>query len=469
MNIQRPPIVTVLGHVDHGKTTLLDSIRKSHIADREAGGITQSIGASTIETLDGKITFIDTPGHAIFSDMRARGAQIADLAILVVAADDGPMPQTREALKYIKESNTDFLVAFTKMDLPNANFERAQSQMEELGVLFEARGGNTPFVKIAAKKGEGISELLELIILTSQLKEIVADPDGDLDAIVIETNKDKRGATASAIVRNGTLKVGNTIYINEKAERVRGLFDEQNNSINVAGPGMPVLIIGFSDLPSVGDVISSTKIEAKKENIINSQNNVYIKDKIGDKLPIILKAKTQGSLEAISKAISEKDVIIMHSSVGDVTENDVFLAKSSNSRIFVFEAQVSGGVKRLADTEGIQIKAYKIVYELLNDLEEIIKKGQDLVLGKAEILAGFPFDGRLVAGVKIKEGVISKKDKLTLMRGEKIIGEVKILSIRKQKDEVDQVSQGEECGILFSPQLEFLVGDMLLSVKHGAS
>jgi len=469
MNIQRPPIVTVLGHVDHGKTTLLDSLRKSNVASREAGGITQSIGASTIETKDGKITFIDTPGHAIFSDMRSRGAQIADLAILVVASDDGPMPQTREALNYIRESNTDFLVAFTKMDLPNANFEKAQSQMEELGVMFEGRGGNTPFVKVAAKKGEGLDELLELIILTAQLKDIQADPDGDLDAIIVETNKDKRGATASAIVRNGTLKVGNTIFVNETEERIRGLFDESNTSINVATPGMPVLIIGFSSLPSVGDVLSSTQKIAKKVVNETNTNNLYVKDKIGDKLPIILKAKTQGSLEAILKTISKDDVIVMHSSVGDVTENDVFLAKSSNSIIFVFESGVSGAVKRLADTEDIKIKSYKIVYELLNELDELVKKGQDVLIGSAEILAKFPFDGKQVAGVKIKEGIINKKDKLALMRGEKKIGEVRISTIRKQKDEVESVSQGEECGILFNPQLEFIVGDMLLSVKHGSS
>lgn len=458
----RSPIVCILGHVDHGKTTLLDSIRKTNVASKEAGGITQSIGASQITLKDGKkITFIDTPGHAAFTKMRGRGARVADIAVLVVAAEDGIKPQTSEAIEIIKDAGIPMIVAITKTDLPSADIEGVRGQLENVGIYFEGRGGEIPLIPVSAKKGEGIEDLLATITLLSEVTEISGDSQGALEAVIIETQKDKRGLLVSAVVREGSLKIGDTIFAEDIQIKIKGLFDENGKGVKSVIPGEPVQILGFEQTPPVGAVIKSQKESRTSEGIRKAEISYRLKK---DEYPLILKAKNQGSLEAIMANLPEK-VIVVESGVGDVNESDVLLAKSSNvPRIFTFESKVSPQVIRLSETEGVKVEQFSIIYELFQRLEEILKSGQVEIKGTAEVLASFPFDGKKVAGCKVLSGKILKSEKIIIKRGEKELGKAKIISMKKQKNEVNEVGQGEEFGILTEPQLDFAVGDMVVSV-----
>lgn len=461
MKTKRQPIVTVLGHVDHGKTTLLDALRKTSVAKGEAGGITQSIGASVVTTKSNqRITFIDTPGHAIFSNMRSRGIKVADIALLIIDGSDGVKPQTKEAIALINESKIPFIVVVTKIDLPSASVDVALSELEKEGVYFEGRGGQTPFIGISAKKGEKLEELIDLISLLADVNEITGDESQSLEAYVIETNKDKGGSTASVVVKNGTLKVGANIY-NEKASgRVKGLFDWQNKSVKEILPGEPAKILGFENLPEVGTLVSDSEIAKSQESVSEKQKI----DKT--KIPLYVKADNAGSLEALLASIPDGFVVI-DSGVGDVTESDVLNAKSNRATIFVFESRIPGSVKKLSEMEKVRIERYDIIYELLQRLDQILKEGLVEIVGKAEIIASFPFDGRRVAGCKAVMGRIDKNSDLRLYRGEQELGKVKILSIKKQKQEVVGVSQGEEFGIFFAPQLDFKEGDAIVAVSNG--
>lgn len=464
-NSLRPPIVVILGHVDHGKTTLLDFLRKSKVQEKEAGGITQSIGASVVKTKEGKkITFIDTPGHAAFSNMRSRGAKIADIAVLIVAANDGVKPQTKEALEYILQNNIPFIVASNKMDLPNVKVETVYSSLEAESVSFEGRGGDTPLIPISAKTGDGVDDLLETISLMAELYEIKGDAKANLEAVVIETRKEKSGPSASVVVRNGTLKVGDEIVTENTDSRVRAIFDYNGQSIKDVGPGEACKIIGFSELPHIG---SSVWKKSEKESLPVKNEEKQIQPKMADdQLPVIIKADNAGSLEAILANLPE-EVFVISKGVGNVTETDVFMAKSAHKKpyIFVFESDVSQSIKKMAETEGIEIRKYDVIYKLFEDIEKIIKQGQTKILGMAEILDVFPYNKRKVAGCKIVSGQISKDYPVILLQGEKEVGEAKILSIRKRKDEIETAKQGEECGILFTPQFDFEEGDVLLSIR----
>jgi translation initiation factor IF-2 len=458
ITMERAPIVTILGHVDHGKTTLLDTIRKTSVAAKEAGGITQNIGASQVVTKDGKhITFIDTPGHAAFSKMRSRGAKVADIVILVVAADDGVAPQTKEAISHIKEANIPFIVAVTKVDLATANVEATLGQLEKEGIYFEKRGGDTPWVGVSAKTKIGLDELLATISLLAEVNEIKADPNGELEAVVIETTKDRRGPVANVVIRNGTLKVGDTVYTESGSAKIRSLISDKGQVKEVL-PGEPAQILGFEILPEVGSKIASFEFEKKDEK----KNGII---EVGEhQIGILIKAQNAGSLEAVLANIPP-EVVVVSSGVGDIYESDVLSAKSNGAvRIFAFDSKVASQVKKLAEAEGIEIQSFKIIYELLQTLEEIIKKGKTVINGKAEVVASFPFNNKKIAGCKLLSGVIGKGDKLILMRGEKELGKVRIISLRKQKTEMTQAKQGEEFGILFEPQLDFAVGDVLVSV-----
>jgi len=459
----RPPIVTVLGHVDHGKTTLLDAIRKSNVASKEAGGITQAIGASTVTTKEGKtITFIDTPGHAAFSKMRSRGAKVADLALLVVAADDGVKPQTIEALQLIKAANIPFIVVASKVDLPSASVETLYGQLEKEQVLFEGRGGATPLVQVSAKNGTGIEEILEMISLVADLEEIKADPKAILEAVVIETTKNTRGLLASAVVRNGTLKVGQEVYCEGLRAKMRGLFDDKGQNVKEIICGFPAQILGFEKLPSVGAVISSS--EASMALQVEGKKKLQIKIEEGQ-LPVIVKAKNAGSLEAVLAGLP-KDVVVLDSGVGDVFESDVLLAKSSGAKyILAFESKAPTSVIKLAEAEGVKIEAFQIIYELFQKVEEILKGGQIEILGKAEIVASFPFNNKKVAGCKVTLGRINKTDTLIVQRGDKELGRVKIVSLKKQKQDIAEAKIGEEFGVIFAPQLDFAEGDVIVSVR----
>jgi translation initiation factor IF-2 len=459
----RPPIVVVLGHVDHGKTTLLDTIRKTSVATGEAGGITQAIGASVIETKEGKkITFIDTPGHAAFTDMRGRGAKVADIALLVVAMDDGVKPQTMEALQIIRSAKIPFVVVGTKSDVQGVSPEKLLGELEKEQVFFEGRGGDTPFVSVSSKMNQGIDNLLEMISLLADVAELKGDL-GDLEAVVIESGKKKMGVVATVVVRNGSIKIGDTIYAETYGCKVRALFNDKGDSIRQVLPGEPAQIFGFSEVPPVGALVlnrseEGLKVEVKKRGVFDSRR---LKK---DEVPVIIKANSAGSLEAVIASLPPK-AIVVDSGVGDVNSSDVISAKTGNAYIFAFESKIPTDVARLADAEKVRVGRFSIIYELLEAIEEVMKKGKVETVGTAEILADFPFNNKRVAGAKVVAGRINKGDNLILARKDAEIGKSRAASIRKQKQEVGGVGQSEEFGIIMEPQLNFEVGDTILAIR----
>ncbi|HUC94433.1 MAG TPA: translation initiation factor IF-2 [Candidatus Saccharimonadales bacterium] len=462
----RPPIVVVLGHVDHGKTSLLDAIRKTNVTAGEAGGITQSIGASVVETKQGgKITFIDTPGHAAFGKMRSRGARVADIAILVVAQDDGVQPQTKEALEIIKTANIPFIVAGTKADIAGVNAEVLKGQLEKEGVFFEGRGGQVPFLSVSAKTNIGITELLEMLVLMSEVAELKNDSTGSLEAVVIESGRDKMGNVATIVVRNGNIKVGQTIFAEEDECKVRAIFDDKGKTVKEVTPGYPAKIFGFTNVPAVGASVTSEPHQAVKETA--KPKNVFdlrrLKD---DEIPLILKAGNAGALEAIIASLPPK-VVVVDSGVGDINSSDVINAKTGNAYIFAFESKIPNDIVKLAEAEGVRVERFEIIYELLQKLEEILKSGRIEIVGRAQILATFPFNNKIVAGCKVLDGRISKGDTLVLNKAGKEAGKGKAVSIKKQKSEVASVGQSEEFGVITEPQLDFTVGDVIVSVRNG--
>ena len=459
----RQPIVVVLGHVDHGKTTLLDAIRSTSVAAREAGGITQNIGASVVETKDGKkITFIDTPGHAAFGKMRSRGAHVADIAILVVAQDDGVQPQTKEAIQIIRDAGIPFVVAGTKSDVAGVNAEVLKGQLEKEQIFFEGRGGDIPFISVSARNKTGITELLEMLILMSEVSGLTGDSKAELEAVVIESNKEKMGTVASLVVRNGSIKVGDIIFAEEIECKVRGIFDDKGKSVKEVLPGYPAKIIGFSEVPQVGASITSEP-HAKIAVVAPPRNKFDLRRLKDDEIPVIIKASNAGALEAIIASLPPK-VVVVDSGVGEINSSDVISAKTGNAYIFAFETKIPNDILKLAEAEKIKIARFDIIYELLLAVDEILKKGKVVELGRAEVLAGFPFNNKKVAGSKVVNGRIGKGDHIILMRAEKEIGKGKIVSIRKQKVEVASVGQSEEFGAIIEPQLDFAIGDVIVSV-----
>ncbi|MFC1649419.1 translation initiation factor IF-2 [Patescibacteria group bacterium] len=455
----RPPIVTVLGHVDHGKTTLLDHIRQTKIADREAGGITQGIGASVVSTKEGDdITFIDTPGHAVFSGMRSSGATASDIVVLVVASDDGVKPQTKEAIKYINEVGMPYLVAATKSDLPTADLAKVKSDLSAEGVKFDGEGGDVPIVSVSGKTGDGIDKLLATIRL---LWEVNISEKDEFGAHVIESIKSKQGVLASVVVKSGTMRVGNTLYVDGDQFKVRGLTNAFGKPIKEVGAGYPAQVIGMSVLPKVGAQIIDKQFQTPQKSVENKRRDVNIDE---GEFPVIIKAKTQGGLNALSGNLPE-NVVIIDKSVGNVTDSDVFMAKSVGATIIVFESRLPNSVKKLATAEKIEIKVFRIVYEIFEYLEKRVKQGQTQILGTAEILAEFPFNKRRVAGVKVTSGKIEKNHKLIVLRDGEELGETKMASLKREKKDVDSAIQGQEAGIIFDPYLDFSVGDMIVSFK----
>lgn len=461
-NTKQPPIVVVLGHVDHGKTTLLDCIRKSNVASREAGGITQSIGASEITTPEGKeLTFIDTPGHAVFDQMRSRGADLADIAVLVIAGDDGIKPQTKEAIGYIKEQEVPYVVAFTKSDLPTSNIDSIKAELAKEEVLLEGFGGDIPFVNVSGKTGDGIPELLEMIDLLAEVNGVSEKVEGKFRAFVLESVKDKRGSLVSIVITNGSVCVGDEIATTKTAAKVKGIFDHNGKSIKSQSAGRSAQILGFTDLPEAGTEVGMKGEISEKSSSIKSGEDIEIDE---DSLPVIFKAKTAGSLEALIAHVPE-EVVVVSSGVGDVTESDIFLAKSSGAKIYLFESKAPGSVKKLAATESVEIESFDIIYKLFERLDEVIKEGQTKLVGHAEIKAIFPYNKMKVAGSKMLSGEVTSKSKVVIMRGDKEIGHTKVSSLKKEKKEVEIVKQGEEFGVMFSPFVDFEVGDVILSIR----
>ncbi len=477
-----PPVVAVLGHVDHGKTTLLDAIRKTSHADREKGGITQKIGASMVDfTHDGvkrNITFIDTPGHEAFTKMRGRGAQASDIGLLIVSSADGVQPQTRESISALRESQTPFIVVLTKADLPTKNPDKIKQQLTKEDVKLEGYGGDVPVIEVSAKTGQNIQELLDLILLMYDLHK-PADYDkkvsvtAPLQAIVIESKLDTRaGPKATVIVKNGSIHIREELQADGQIFRIRTLLDDKGKSVQSVTVGSAVEVLGFEKVPTVGSIIShksqSMPVPTPKSQVTVPlmREMVYKKDEKSLGLSIILIADTQGSLEAIVNSLP-KGIRTVAKKTGDVSEADILLAKSTESIILSFNTKIKPDIQKLALTEKVLLRNYEVIYELLKEIEDA-QEGKMLsqmeqIFGTAKILAKFPFEKTFAFGVSVNRGRIAKGDHVRVMRSEKVLGETLITSLRVGKNPVSKVEKGNEAGTILSPILDIQVGDMILS------
>ena len=492
--VTRPPIVTIMGHVDHGKTSLLDKIRNTRVTAKEAGGITQHIGAYMVQKDGHKITFLDTPGHAAFSAIRKRGANITDIAIIVVAADDGVMPQTREAIKHAQEAGVPIIIAINKMDKPDANPDMVTTQLSEFGIMPTDWGGEHEFVKISAKTGEGIDDLLETINLQAEIMELKANPKREAKAVVIESELQKgRGAVATVIIQNGTLKKGDSVVCGTTYGRIRSLINDLGKQIKEAKPGEPVQIVGLNEVPNAGDylvVVKNDKIARKyatdwKDYLIEKERGKSTKATLEDlqkmmleaqikKLPVIIKADAHGSVEAIKYSLEELKndevkVQVLDSSIGDITENDVVLADAGENKALIvgFNVKETPDAKRKAKQVGIEIKIFNIIYELIDYVKEKLSEMLspeiiEEVVGKAEVRAIFPTKtGDNVAGCMVMNGVVYSNAYARVIRGEDIIYEGKISSLKRFKDDVKEVTKGNDCGIMIDGFNDYKEYDML--------
>ena len=487
--VNRPPVVTILGHVDHGKTTLLDAIRNTDVAGGEAGGITQHIGAYQIEHKNRQITFLDTPGHAAFTAMRARGAQGADIVILVVAANDGVMPQTKEAIAHSKAARVPIIVALNKMDRPDANPDFVKKQLAEAGLVSDEWDGDTMIVPVSAKKRQGLDDLMEAILLVADSNGIKANPNGKVIGTVIEAELDKaKGVMSTLLVQNGTLQMGDTIVAGKALGRIRAMFDYRGKKLRTAPPSTPVLIMGLNDVPQAGDIfkvypsekearviVMQLKVEEgeRKANITKaSLEDLFSRYKSGElkELKLIVKADVQGSLEPIINSLGDinKDgeikVNVLHGETGNITENDVYLAAASKAIVLGFNVQADIPARRLADTEGVSIRLYDIIYRMIEDIEKALKgmlepEYKESFLGYASVLAVFKISKvGAVAGCRITQGEVRRNGKVRIKRGSDIVYEGEISSLKHEKDDVREVRQGFDCGISFK---NFKVGDLV--------
>lgn len=461
----RQPIVAILGHVDHGKTSLLDYIRTTHLAAKETGGITQSIGAYQAEFQGKKITFIDTPGHAAFSKMRSQGASVADLAVLVIAADDGVQPQTIESIKHIQQAGLPFVVALNKIDKPGVIPDTAKAQLTEHQVFVEGYGGNTPVVTLSAKSGQGVDTLLENLLLLADLEELRAAPSALLEAPIIEANKDRqKGYLVSAIVKSGTLAIGDTVFTLSATCKVKALYNDVGKSVDSVGPGEPCQILGFNSLPSVGQVISSRQPES-----VEATPDDQIAEKAENHLNVILKASTLGTLAAIQGSLTP-EINVVHGATGDINEGDILLASTTGATVLGFAVKLSNSAARLAEIEGVKVKNFPIIYELLEYLEKkalrILEPSIDEEeLGRAKILQLFDINQDRIAGCLIESGTISQGDLVHLVKKDGESKNARVKSIRIGKQELKVVEQGKECGILLFPRLDMSEKDVIIAYK----
>ena len=488
--VPRPPIVTIMGHVDHGKTTLLDYIRDSHVAEGEFGGITQHIGAYQIETNGNKITFIDTPGHAAFTEMRARGASVTDIVIIIVAADDGVMPQTKEAVEHALSAKVPIIVAVNKIDKPNANPERIRTEMAEINITPEEWGGNVPFIDISAQTGVGVDKLLETILAISEMSELKANPKRYAVGSVIESRQDKNvGGIASLLILNGTLRLGDPIVVGTTYGKVRTMKNDRGESILEAPPGLPVEITGLSENPSAGDKFMAfeTEHEAKEiaeKRALHAKENKYKKDVIslddlfnkinsGQKeINVILKADVRGSEEAVKNSLLKINVEgvkinVIRSGIGTITESDVVLANASNAIIIGFNVSPSNITKEIAKEYNVDIRLYTIIYKCIEEIELAMKgmldpEFEEHILGTAEIRKIFKFSkvGN-IAGSYVTDGVMKNNAQVRLIRDGVIVYDGQIHSIQREKDSVKEVKKGYECGITLDNFNDIKVGDIL--------
>ena len=488
----RPPVIVVMGHVDHGKTSLLDAIRKTNVIEGESGGITQHIGAYQVKINDRDITFLDTPGHEAFTSMRARGAQITDIAILVVAANDGVMPQTVEAINHAKAAEIPIIVAVNKMDLPDANFEKVQQELMKYELVPEAWGGNTIYVPISAKKGDGIEELLEMVLLQADMLELKANPKKQAKGTIIEARLDKnRGPVATMLVQRGKLDLGDTIIVGSTIGRIRSMTNDKGKTVKTAGPSTPVEITGLHSVPQSGDIFYEVKDEKTAKHLIEkrqreqrekalSTNNVVTLDDLFNKiesenlkqLNLIVKADVQGSVEALKQSLeklsnSEVRVKVIHSNVGGVTESDVTLAKVSQAIIIAFNVRAEVIAKTVADSEGVEIKTYSIIYDAINDVEAAMKGMLDpvfkeVIIGNAEVRQTFKISNvGTIAGAYVLDGKLSRNAGIRVIRDNIVLHDGKLVSLKRFKDDVKEVNHGYECGLQIENYNDLQEGDTL--------
>lgn len=491
---KRPPIVTVMGHVDHGKTSLLDAIRKEKVTETEAGGITQHIGAYTV-TLNGEeITFLDTPGHEAFTSMRARGAQITDIVILVVAADDGIMPQTKEAINHCKAADVPMIVAINKIDKDGANIDKVKQELTEYGLVAEDWGGDTICVPVSAKQGLGIEQVLEMVLLTSEMLELKANPNRNANGTVIEAKLDKgRGPVASLLVQTGTLSVGDSILVGTTYGRVRAMFDDTGKKIKSAGPSIPVEVLGLSEVPAAGDRFNEVEDEKtarnmadkRKEKIKNesftsshrvSLEGLYnqIKEGTVKELGIIVKADVQGSVEAIKQSLEKLStddvkVRVIHGGVGAITETDITLASASNAIVIGFNVRPDGNAVAAADRDGVEVKSYRIIYDAIEDVKSAMigmlePEYREVVLGTAEIRETYKISSvGTIAGCYVTDGKIVRNSDVRIIREGIVIFETTLTSLKRFKDDVKEVKAGYECGLSLEKFNDMKNGDLIES------
>jgi len=488
----RPPVITILGHVDHGKTSLLDAIRQTEVAAGEAGGITQHIGAYQVEKKGRLITFLDTPGHAAFTQMRARGAQGADIVVLVVAADDGVMPQTREAIAHAKAARVPMIVALNKVDKANANPDRVKQQLAELELVPDDWGGTTMVVPVSAKQNKGIDDLLEGILLVADSNEIKANPGGKVIGTVIEAELDKsKGVMATLLVQNGTLEAGDIVVAGTAYGKLRAITDYRGKPIKKAGPSTPVAVMGLSGMPSAGDIFQVVKSEKEARNIVaermeaaktlsQTKKKVSLEDLFANVqageakgLNLIIKADVQGSLDPIVNELNklgegEIGLHILHAETGNIGNNDVMLAAASKAIIIGFNVQADVDGRRLAEKEGVDIRLYEIIYRMTEDIEKALngmleRKLIERIIGRAQVLDVFTASkfGK-VAGCKCTEGELRRGARVRLFRGADMIYEGDLSSLRHEKEDVKEIRQGYECGVGFKSFNDILPGDQLV-------
>ena len=491
---KRPPIVTIMGHVDHGKTSLLDAIRKAKVTDTEAGGITQHIGAYTV-TLNGeKITFLDTPGHEAFTAMRARGAQVTDIVILVVAADDGIMPQTKEAISHCKAANVPMIVAINKIDRPGANVDRVKQELTEHGLVAEDWGGDTICVPVSAKTGENLDSLLEMILLTAEMQELTADPNRKSKGTVIEAKLDKgRGAVASLLIQNGTLHVGDSILVGSTYGRIRAMFDDMGKKIKSAGPSIPVEVLGLSEVPAAGDrfvVVKDEKTarnmaEIRKDKIKTESHQTSHRVSLEDlysqiqegkvkELSIIVKADVQGSVEAIRQSLEKLStddvkVRVIHGAVGAITETDITLAAASNALMIGFNVRPDSNAVSMAEKDGVDIKTYRIIYDAIEDVKSAMigmldPEYKEVINGKAEVRMTYKISNvGTIAGCYVTDGKIVRNSEVRVIRDGIVIFESVLASLKRFKDDAKEVNKGYECGLSVERFNDLKEGDIIES------
>jgi translation initiation factor IF-2 len=492
-NLQkRPPVVTVMGHVDHGKTSLLDAIRKSKVTSHEAGGITQHIGAYTVTINGEKITFLDTPGHEAFTAMRARGAQITDIVILVVAADDGIMPQTEEAINHCKAANVPIVVAINKIDRPGANIDKVKQELTEYGLVPEDWGGDIICVPVSAHTKEGIDTLLEMVLLTAEVQELKANSNRNARGAVIEAKLDKgRGAVATLLVQNGTLNVGDSIIVGTTYGRIRAMFDDKGKKIKSAGPSIPVEILGLSEVPQAGDKFNEVKDEKTareladgrkqkvREEYLQSTHKVSLEDLYNQikegkvkELNIIVKADVQGSIEALKQSLQklstdEVKVRVIHGAVGAITETDISLASASNAIIIGFNVRPDVNAEKAAEREAVDMKTYRVIYTAIDDIKAAMlgmlePDYKENVIGKAEIRRTYKISSiGTIAGCYVLDGKITRNSSVRIIRDGIVVFESELASLKRFKDDVKEVAQGYECGLSIEKFNDIKEGDIV--------